>query len=49
MLKKFPDSFEKYKPYRAKLAEGIGHVYGTIPGGTPEARAKGANQKARLG
>jgi hypothetical protein len=44
MLKQFPDSFEKCKPYRAKLAEGIWHVYGTVPGGgpggTPEAHVR---------
>lgn len=44
MSKKFPDSFEECKPYRAKLSDGVWHVYGTLPdgvaGGTPEARVR---------
>jgi beta-lactamase regulating signal transducer with metallopeptidase domain len=47
MSKKFPESFERCKPYRAKLADGIWHVYGTTPGGapggTPEAHVRDAN------
>lgn len=40
LSKKFPASFEKCKPYRAKLAMGIWHVYGTVPGGAPEAHVR---------
>ena len=44
MSKKFPDSFDDCKPYRAQLSDGVWHVYGTLPdgvaGGTPEARVR---------
>lgn len=44
MSRKFPDSFERCKPYRARLADGVWQVYGTVPGGgpggTPEAHVR---------
>lgn len=44
LLKKYTAFFEKCKPYHAKLAKGIWHVYGTVPGGgpggTPEAHVR---------
>jgi len=47
LSEKFPGSYAKYKPYRAKLSNGVWHVYGTIPGGgpggTPEARIRDAD------
>lgn len=47
LSEKFPGAFEKYKPYRARLTDGMWHVWGTFPddapGGPPEAHVRDAD------
>ena len=47
MAVRFPDSFDKYRPYQAEFHGGKWHVLGTLPdsavGGTPEAEVRDAD------
>jgi hypothetical protein len=47
LAKRYPASFERDRPYRARFSDGTWHVYGTLPemtlGGTPEAYVRDAD------
>src|SRR5688572_3655091 len=47
LAKRYPESFARVHPYRARFHDGVWHVFGTLPkgwvGGTPEAYVRDAD------